>query len=151
MSHPGLEPGTPGLKVQCSTDWASDPKDIYEKSKPMIGLEPITCWLQVSCSANWATSAYEFRQPSTLPGSCPPSTIDRSGLNRRVRNGNGCVPWAHHHRKYFKMIRMGFEPMLPPWKGGVLTPWPTDQRKSGSYRARTCDPLLVRQMLSQLS
>ena len=25
MSHPGFEPGTPGLKVQCSTDWASDP------------------------------------------------------------------------------------------------------------------------------
>ena len=41
-----------------------------------------------------------FRRPSTLPGSFPPSTIDRSGLNRRVRNGNGCVPWAHHHRKY---------------------------------------------------
>ena len=33
-----------------------------------------------------------FRRPSTLPGSCPPSTIDRLGLNRRVRNGNGCVP-----------------------------------------------------------
>lgn len=32
------------------------------------------------------------RRPSTLPGSFPPSTIDRSGLNRRVRNGNGCVP-----------------------------------------------------------
>ena len=40
-----------------------------------------------------------FRRPSTLPGSFPPSTIDRSGLNRRVRNGNGCVPWAHHHRR----------------------------------------------------
>ena len=24
------------------------------------------------------------------------------------------------------MIRAGFEPALPPWKGGVLTPWPTD-------------------------
>ena len=41
-----------------------------------------------------------FRRPSTLPGSFPPSTIDRSGLNRRVRNGNGCVPQAHHHRKF---------------------------------------------------
>ena len=43
---------------------------------------------------------HRFRRPSTLPGSFPPSTIDRSGLNRRVRNGNGCVPWAHHHRKF---------------------------------------------------
>ena len=23
------------------------------------------------------------------------------------------------------MTRTGFEPMLPPWKGGVLTTWPT--------------------------
>ena len=26
-----------------------------------------------------------------------------------------------------KIVRTGFEPVLPPWKGGVLTPWPTDQ------------------------
>ena len=25
------------------------------------------------------------------------------------------------------IVRTGFEPVLPPWKGGVLTPWPTDQ------------------------
>ena len=24
------------------------------------------------------------------------------------------------------MIRTGIEPVLPPWKGGVLTAWPTD-------------------------
>ena len=23
------------------------------------------------------------------------------------------------------MTRTGFEPVLPPWKGGVLTAWPT--------------------------
>ena len=45
------------------------------------------------------TPIIKLRRPSTLPGSCPPSTIDRLGLNRRVRNGNGCVPQAHHHRK----------------------------------------------------
>ena len=27
---------------------------------------------------------------------------------------------------YSLMIRTGFEPVLPPWKGGVLTTWPTD-------------------------
>ena len=26
MSHSGFEPETPGLKVQCSTYWASDPQ-----------------------------------------------------------------------------------------------------------------------------
>ena len=28
-----------------------------------------------------------------------------------------------------KIVRTGFEPVLPPWKGGVLTPWPTDHIK----------------------
>ena len=27
------------------------------------------------------------------------------------------------------MTRTGFEPVLPPWKGGVLTAWPTGQVK----------------------
>lgn len=26
------------------------------------------------------------------------------------------------------IVRTGFEPVLPPWKGGVLTPWPTDHK-----------------------
>ena len=29
----------------------------------------------------------------------------------------------------FKMTRTGFEPVLPPWKGGVLTAWPTGHYK----------------------
>ena len=32
------------------------------------------------------------RQRPTLPPSCPGSTIGTSGLNFRVRNGNGCGP-----------------------------------------------------------
>ena len=31
------------------------------------------------------------------------STIGRSGLNRRVRDGNGCVPSAHRHRNLFAL------------------------------------------------
>ena len=27
------------------------------------------------------------------------------------------------------MTRTGFEPVLPPWKGGVLTAWPTGHVK----------------------
>ena len=65
------------------------------------GLEPPTSRLSGVRSNRLSYEPIGLRQPSTLPGSCPPSTIDRSGLNRRVRNGNGCVPWAHHHRRYF--------------------------------------------------
>ena len=36
-------------------------------------------------------------RPPTLPCRLQHSTIGRSGLNHRVRDGNGCVPWAHRH------------------------------------------------------
>ena len=42
-------------------------------------------------------------------------------------------------------------PRPPPWQGGVLTNWTTRPKCGGNNRARTYDPLLVRQMLSQLS
>ena len=35
---------------------------------------------------------FRFRQPPALPCRLQHSTIGRSGLNRRVRDGNGCVP-----------------------------------------------------------
>ena len=38
---------------------------------------------------------------------------------------------------YFEMTRTGFEPVLPPWKGGVLTTWPTGHGSEG--RTRTYD------------
>ena len=41
-----------------------------------------------------------IRRPPALPHRLQCSTIGRSGLNRRVRDGNGCFPWAHRHRKY---------------------------------------------------
>ena len=41
-----------------------------------------------------------FRQPPALPCRLQHSTIGRLGLNHRVRDGNGCDPQAHRHRKY---------------------------------------------------
>ena len=40
-----------------------------------------------------------IRQPPTLPHRHQCSTIGRLGLNHRVRDGNGCFPQAHRHRK----------------------------------------------------
>ena len=42
-----------------------------------------------------------IRRPPALPHRLQCSTIGRLGLNRRVRDGNGCVPQAHRHRKPF--------------------------------------------------
>ena len=38
-------------------------------------------------------------RPPTLPHRLQCSTIGRSGLNHRVRDGNGCCPWTHRHQK----------------------------------------------------
>ena len=39
--------------------------------------------------------------PPALPCRLQHSTIGRLGLNRRVRDGNGCVPQPHRHQKHF--------------------------------------------------
>ena len=39
-------------------------------------------------------------RPPTLPHRLQCSTIGRLGLNRRVRDGYGCFPQAHRHRKW---------------------------------------------------
>ena len=44
-------------------------------------------------------------QPPALPCRPQHSTIGRSGLNRRVRDGNGCVPEAHRHQDGLKWTR----------------------------------------------
>ena len=40
-------------------------------------------------------------QPPAFPCRLQHSIIGRLGLNHRVRDGNGCVPQAHRHRKSF--------------------------------------------------
>ena len=39
-------------------------------------------------------------RPPALPHRLQCSTIGRSGLNRRVRDGYGCFPWTHRHQKF---------------------------------------------------
>ena len=39
-------------------------------------------------------------RPPALPHRLQCSTIGRLGLNRRVRDGNGCVPQPHRHQKF---------------------------------------------------
>ena len=49
------------------------------------------------------TSYFLIWQPPALPHRLQCSTIGRSGLNRRVRDGNGCVPRAHRRQKHWAL------------------------------------------------
>ena len=128
--HPRLERGTPWLKVRCSTDWASGSNGALGRNRtadtrifsPLLyrlsyqgimatrkGLEPSTSAVtgrhsnQLNYRAIWwAMTGSNCRHPACKAGALPAELIAR------------------------KMVtRMGFEPMKPPWKGGVLTAWPT--------------------------
>ena len=45
-------------------------------------------------------------RPPALPHRLQCSTIGRLGLNRRVRDGNGCVPQPHRHQKYHYSVAL---------------------------------------------
>ena len=44
-------------------------------------------------------------QPPTFPRRLQRSIIGRISLNHRVRDENGCVPYAHRHQKYLIMFK----------------------------------------------
>ena len=50
-----------------------------------------------------------------------------------------------------KRPRRDSNPRPPPWQGGALTNWATRPYINGDGEIRTLDPLLARQVLSQLS
>ena len=101
----------------------------------MIGLEPITCWLQISCSANWATSAYVFISWFVISCSvCDQLTslvvlneLSHIGTYRHAKRNDILFINSHKRTLFwesFQMTPTGIEPVLPPWKGDVLTAWP---------------------------
>ena len=108
----------------------------------VMGLEPATCWLQISCSANWATPARSGalgRNRTTDTGIFSPLLyrLSYQGISNCLqfwwafRDSNpgpiGYEPtaltsWAKSPN--FLVTPTGIEPVLPPWKGDVLTAWP---------------------------
>ena len=75
----------------------------YIRKVGLSGLEPPTSRLSGVRSNRLSYKPPCFlkriRQPPTLPHRHQCSTIGRLGLNHRVRDGNGCYPQAHRHRK----------------------------------------------------
>ena len=92
------------------------------KMVPPVGIEPTTRGFSVLCSTYWATEAYEEEASSYRK--CDIKMATRNGLEPSTSSVTGWRANRLHHRA--------------KWYGG-------------NNRARTCDLLLVRQMLSQLS
>ena len=64
----------------------------------LSGLEPPTSRLSGVRSNQLSYKPIEIWHPPALPCRLQHSTIGRLGLNRRVRDGNGCVPQPHRHQ-----------------------------------------------------
>ena len=64
----------------------------------LSGLEPPTSRLSGVRSNRLSYKPIGIRHPPALPCRLQHSTIGRLGLNRRVRDGNGCVPQPHRHQ-----------------------------------------------------
>ena len=94
------------LQGRRSPNWAIPPNGIFNIwfiLMGLSGLEPPTSRLSGVRSNRLSYKPilfFRIRQPPTLPHRLQCSTIGRLRLNRRVRDGNGCVPWAHRHRKF---------------------------------------------------
>ena len=55
-----------------------------------------------------------FWHPPILPCRLQQSTVGRIGLNRRVRYGNGCVPYTYRHQNFCSLSLMGLSGLEPP-------------------------------------
>ena len=146
----GIEPKTQGFSVPCSTNWANWAKVAG------IGFEPMTSGL-------WARRASRLLHPAILYCSLK-EKMGRGGFEppKQVAADLQSVPFGHSGIYPLYTIwncikpMIGLEPITCWLQISCSANWATSAwcksfYRNGTYRARTCDPLLVRQMLSQLS
>ena len=83
-----------------------------------VGVEPTTCWLQVSCSAIEPMKLIWWKQQGSnlWPSACKADALP-----------------AELCFQILMVTPRGIEPLLPPWKGGVLTAWPRGLGFCSSY------------------
>ena len=157
MPRAGIEPATRGFSVLCSTNWA-------------IG----AYWVIPNPSSGNRIWTYDLRVMSPTSFQTAPSRVIRltNGKNKKpfgLLGGEGfepskalpadlqSVPFGHSgiHPFDFMQIKKpigGLEPSTCWLQISCSANWAISAYfLNGTYRARTCDPLLVRQMLSQLS
>ena len=142
MEEDGFEPSK-----RDATDLQSAPfghSGIPPQLELAIGIEPTTCWLQVSCST---VEPCQLILLATQKG-LEPSTSGVTGRHSNQLSYWAILWWAQQGsnlwppackagalpaelcaHKIEMVTPRGIEPLLPPWKGGVLTAWPRSHIK----------------------
>ena len=117
MARDGIEPPTHGASIHCSTNWATE---------PYCGSRIWTYDLRVMSPTSYraAPSRVNFKKEDV--GFEPTHAFTRLTVFKTV-------PFSRTWVILQQIVRTGFEPVLPPWKGGVLTPWPTDLEPFNSF------------------
>ena len=113
-------------------------------------IELATYWLQVSCSTCWAMPANIMATQKGLE----PSTSGVTGRHSNQLSHWAIMWWAQQGSNLWPsackadalpaelcahiimVTPRGIEPLLPPWKGGVLTAWPRGLSQFVSRRNR---------------
>ena len=88
------------FKTKTLFDLKSLVKPVYFISTALLFGLPCFCGWRFYLISSFLCFFWGFWQPPTLPHRLQCSTLGRPGLNLRVRDGNGCVPWPHRHQKY---------------------------------------------------
>ena len=86
----------PVLSVTALPGWFGLAPDLFKSLLSPLRSNGTPCPVPVSI---WIFFLLIWRPPA-LPHRLQCSTIGRLGLNRRVRDGNGCVPQTHRHQKF---------------------------------------------------
>ena len=110
MARDGIEPPTHGASIHCSTNWATE---------PYCGSRIWTYDLRVMSPTSYRAAPSRVNIKEDV-GFEPTHAFTRLTVFKTVPFSR---TWVILHKN---IVRTGFEPVLPPWKGGVLTPWPTD-------------------------
>ena len=105
--------------------------------------------------SNHRTQRERFYRPPRLATSLGLQNGARRNRTADTRSFNPLLYRLSYRAKNYILFSItvlaGFEPAISCVTGRRDNPYTIGPFKYGGYRVRTCDPLLVRQMLSQLS
>ena len=105
--------------------------NFFKKMVTHPRLERGTPWLKVRCSADWANGSY---------GAGEGDRTLATGLE-----GRGSTTELHPQIGILNFILVtprGIEPLLPPWKGGVLTAWPRGHWNKSTWAEKSSSAFL---------